>query len=210
MMGAEQAFFAKHDEMILPLLRRATIGIAGAGGLGSNVACCLVRAGVGRLVFADFDVVEPSNLNRQQFFLDQIGSPKVVALEENLKRISPFTVYEGHRVMLDGGNVARIFSQAHILVEALDDVAAKTTLIDAWVACFPARPVIVGSGIAGYGGNNEVRSQRLFDQVYACGDGCSDTDRLRPMAPKVALVAAMQANLVLELLAPKTALLQQT
>jgi len=202
----QEEFFARHDPELLPRLRQARIGIAGAGGLGSNVACCLARAGIGQLIFADFDVVEPSNLNRQQYFLEQIGQAKVDALQENLRRINPFSIYEAHRVRLDAENIPRLFEEVDIMVEAFDCPAMKAVLVDVWVALWPQRPIIVGSGMGGFGGNNDIRCQRLFGQVYLCGDGCTDCDDRLPMAPRVTIVAAMQANLVLELLAGKASI----
>jgi sulfur carrier protein ThiS adenylyltransferase len=203
MEDLQAAFFSKHDPVIIPLLKKAKIGIAGAGGLGSNASIALARSGVGKLVIADFDVVEPSNLNRQQFFVDQIGKPKVVALKENLVRINPFSSYEIHQVTLNSENIPGIFAGVDILIEAFDKVEMKLMLIESWVKNFPNRPLVVGSGIAGYGGNNECRTEHFFDRVYVCGDLKSDASLVPPIAPKVALVAAMQANLVLELLLSK-------
>lgn len=200
MHDLEAAFFAKHDPALVPVVRGASVGIAGAGGLGSNVAIALARSGIGRLVLADFDVIEPSNLNRQQFFIDQIGSPKVEALKENLVRMNPFSTYEIHRVMLDARNIPEIYADVDLMVEAFDKVEMKLMLVETWARIFPDRPLITGSGVAGYGGNNECRTKHLFDNVYVCGDMKSDADLIPPLAPKVALIAAMQANLVLELL----------
>lgn len=194
------AFFSRHDPCLVPLLQKATVGIAGAGGLGSNAAIALARSGIGKLVLADFDVVEPSNLNRQQFFIEQIGMPKVVALRENLLCINPFSAYEIHEVMLDAENIPDIFAHVDIMVEAFDKVEMKVMLIETWVRHFPGKPLVVGSGVAGFGDNNECRTERCFDHVYVCGDMKSDASLIPPIAPKVALIAAMQANLVLELL----------
>jgi len=200
MDSLKQAFFSKHDPVIVPLVQQAAVGIAGAGGLGSNVAVFLARAGIGRLVLADFDVIEPSNLNRQQFFIEQLGMAKVVALRDNLVRINPFSTYEIHEVMLDGENIPEIYADVDIMVEAFDRVEMKVMLVETWVKHFPGKPLIVGSGIAGFGGNNECRTEQLFGNVYVCGDMKSDAGLIPPVAPKVALVAAMQANLALELL----------
>lgn len=200
MDAMKKAFYAKHDPTIIPLLEKATVGIAGAGGLGSNAAIALARSGIGKLVLADFDVVEPSNLNRQQFFLDQIGIPKVVALKETLVRINPFSSYEINQVTLDAENIPEIYADVDIMVEAFDKVEMKLMLVETWVKHFPLTPLIVGSGIAGYGGNNKCRTEHYFDHVYVCGDMESDAGLIAPIAPKVTLIAAMQANLVLELL----------
>lgn len=194
------AFFSRHDPSLVPLLQKAAIGIAGAGGLGSNAAVALARSGIGRLVLADFDTVEASNLNRQHFFVEQIGRSKVAALKENLVRINPFSVYDIHQVTLGEENIPGIYADVDIMIEAFDKVEMKLMLVETWVRHFPGKPLVVGSGIAGYGGNNECRTGKMFDNVYVCGDLKSDAEQIPPMAPKVAMVAAMQANQVLELL----------
>jgi len=174
--------------------------VIGAGGLGSNVAAALARAGVGKLIVADFDILEASDLNRQYYFVDQVGRPKVEALGENLRRMNPFSDYEMHNVKIDRGNVERIFGAADLLVEALDLADQKQMLIDAWLVLRPGRPIIAASGLAGYGGNSKIRQRRL-GSLYICGDEASECDACTaPMAPRVAVVAAMQANLAVELL----------
>lgn len=193
-------YFARRDPAVLAVLRRSSVGIAGAGGLGSNVAVALARAGVGRLVIADFDRVEPSNLNRQQYFVDQVGERKVEALRENLLALNPYSLYEVHDVRITRRNAARIFGRVDVLVEAFDRAEAKEMLIETSLAKFPGRPVVAASGLAGYGGNARIRSRRLGN-LYICGDEASQCPRgISPMAPRVALVAALQANLVVELL----------
>lgn len=197
----EKRYFACRDPKVLDALRRGAVGIAGAGGLGSNVAVSLARAGVGRLVIADFDRLEPSNLNRQQYFVEQVGRLKVEALRENLQRINPFATYEIHPVRLDRRNIPRIFGNVDILVEAFDTAEAKQMLIETWLGRFPDRPIVAASGLAGFGKNRKLKSRRLGN-LHICGDEESQCPPgISPMAPRVALVANMQANLVVELLA---------
>lgn len=200
MEDLEKRFFSRHDPAIVPVLKKAKVGIAGAGGLGSNVAVGLARSGVGHLIIADFDRVEIHNLNRQQFFMDQIGKPKVEALKENLQRINPFSQYKIHQVFLEADNMQSIYGDVDIMVEAFDKVESKLVLVETWVDKFPGKPVVMGSGMGGYGGNNLISAQQLFENVYVCGDGKTDVETHPPLAPRVAIVAAMQANLVLELL----------
>lgn len=193
-------YFAHRDPAVLAVLRRSSVGIAGAGGLGSNVAVALARAGVGRLVIADFDRVEPSNLNRQQYFVDQVGERKVEALRENLLALNPYSLFEVHDLRITRRNAAKVFGRVDVLVEALDRAAAKEMLIEASLAKFPGRPIVAASGLAGYGGNARIRSRRLGN-LFICGDESSQCPKgVSPMAPRVALVAALQANLVVELL----------
>jgi sulfur carrier protein ThiS adenylyltransferase len=193
-------FFAHRDPAVLAVLRQSSVGIAGAGGLGSNVAVALARAGVGRLVIADCDEVEPSNLNRQQYFIDQVGERKVLALRENLLAINPFSLYEVHDVRVTRRNAAVLFARVDVLVEAFDRADAKEMLIEASLSKFPGRPIVAASGLAGYGGNRKVHARKMGN-LYICGDESSQCPKgVSPMAPRVALVAAMQANLVVELL----------
>ena len=200
MRDLEKALFAKHDPQVLAALRESTVGIAGAGGLGSNVAISLARAGVGRLIIADFDRVEPSNLNRQQYSVRQIGRLKVAALRENLRAINPFSKYTVHAVRVTRANVGRIFGDSDILVEAFDKAAAKQMLIDAWLSLYPERPIVAASGLAGYGKNRKLHTRRM-GSLYLCGDEESQCPKgISPMAPRVAIVANLQANLVVELL----------
>lgn len=196
----EKQFFSKHDPKILSILRNSVVGIAGAGGLGSNVAFSLARAGIGKLVIADFDKIEPSNLNRHQYFIEQIGRSKVEALLENLKKINPFSKYEIHNLEINDDNISEIFADAKILVEAFDMAEMKKMLIESWISQFPKRPIIAASGLAGFG-KNEILHTRKIGSLYICGDEDTEVEEgITPMAPRVGIVANMQANLVLELL----------
>jgi len=164
------------------------------------VAVSLARAGVGRLVIADFDKVEPSNLNRQQYFIDQVGERKVETLRDNLLAINPYSLYEIHDARVTRRNAAKIFARVDVLVEAFDRAEAKEMLIETCLTRFPGRPIVAASGLAGYGGNRKIHTRRMGN-LYICGDEESQCPKgVSPMAPRVALVAAMQANLVVELL----------
>ena len=199
----EKEFFSRHEPELLSILRTSVVGIAGAGGLGSNVAVSLARSGIGKLIIADMDRVCPSNLNRQYYFLDQIGRIKVYALRENLQRINPFSTYKVHNVRVTPENIKEIFSEAEIMVEAFDLAEEKSMLINTWLSLFPDRPIVAASGLSGFGKNNKIKTRKL-GQLYLCGDEESEpTDRVSPMAPRVAIVANLQANLVLEQLYKK-------
>ena len=196
----KKEFFSAHDPKIIPTLQKAVIGIAGAGGLGSNIAVSLARAGIGKLIVSDFDKIEPSNLNRQQFFIEQIGIPKVIALLENLNKISPFTKYQVHEIKLNEENIPFIYKDVDIMVEAFDKAEMKTMLIETWLTNFPDKPIIAASGLASWG-KNELLHSRKIDNLYICGDEETDLQTgISPMAPRVGIVANMQANLVLEIL----------
>jgi sulfur carrier protein ThiS adenylyltransferase len=199
----EKEFFSRHDPELLPILRKAVVGIAGAGGLGSNVAVALARAGIGKLIIADMDRVFPSNLNRQQYFVDQIGREKVYALRDNLNRINPFSEYEVHHTKISPANIKKLFSEADVLVEAFDLASQKSMLINTWLSIFPDRPVVAASGLSGFGKSNKIRTRKL-GQLYLCGDEESEPAYpVSPMAPRVGIVANMQANLVIEIIYKK-------
>jgi len=197
----EALMSARHTPGVHGKVRSATVGIAGLGGLGSPVAVALARVGVGTLVLADYDVVEPSNLNRQQYFVDQIGRPKVSAMEENLKRINPFVRTVTHNVILDEDNIPELFGGVDVLVEALDDAGAKAMLVNVMAGKHPEIPVVCASGVAGYGPSNDIATKRFSGSYYIVGDLTSEAGAgVGLMAPRVGVAAHHQANCVLRIL----------
>jgi sulfur carrier protein ThiS adenylyltransferase len=180
------------------ILLRSTAGIAGCGGLGSNAALSLARAGVGRLILVDFDRVEESNLNRQQYFLEDVGRLKTEALSARLRSIRPETRITALDLRLAPGDVARVFAEADVLIEAFDRAEDKRWLIEAWCRAFPDRPVFAASGVSGLGRTAEIRVRRS-GMIVMCGDGESDMSE-GLCAPRVALAANMQANAAVEYL----------
>jgi len=191
---------------IKDVLRNKTVGIAGAGGLGSNCAVSLVRVGLGNLIIADFDVVSESNLNRQYFFRDQIGMKKVVALQDNLLRINSGLKLTLFDERLDPGSIVKLFSNCDVIVEAFDAADQKEMLIETVLTHFPEKPLIIGLGMAGWGMNDTI-NVRQIDNMYICGDEVSEIGpELPPIAPRVGIVANMQANVVLEILLRKQGL----
>ncbi len=185
------------------ILESARIGIAGAGGLGSNCAMHLVRAGVKNLVIADFDVVSESNLNRQFFFRDQIGCPKVEALAENLRRIEPDLNLTLYPVRLHAENLPRIFGDCLILAEALDNADAKSMLLSTMLPL--GQTLVSVSGIAGWGRSSELILRRVGANLILIGDFSSGVgDSLAPESPRVGVAAAMEANTIVALLLKQT------
>ncbi len=181
-------------------LKSCSAGIAGAGGLGSNCAAALVRVGIGRLVICDFDVVEESNLNRQFYFRDQLGLAKVDALKINLLRINPDLIIEKHRVLLTPENIPELFNRVDVLFEAFDKADQKVMIIESALTAWPERPLIIGSGMAGFGNSNALR-MRKTGNMYICGDETSEiANDLPPLAPRVGIVASMMADTGIELL----------
>ena len=181
------------------ILESAKVGIAGAGGLGSNCAAHLVRAGLKRLTIADFDVVSESNLNRQFFFRDQLGRKKVDALAENLRRIEPDLSLDLRDVRLAPDNIDWTFSGCSVIVEAFDSADAKSMLLHALLPL--GKPIVSASGIAGWGRSLAIGQRRIGKNLILIGDTSSDVSNgLAPFSPRVGIAAAMEANAVVSLL----------
>ena len=187
-------------EKIKAHLAHKTVGIAGCGGLGSNCAVALARVGIGKLIIADFDVIDVSNLNRQYYFYDQIGKKKCFALKENIGRINPQVLVEPHDIKLMPTDILSLFSTCDVMVEAFDLAEMKEMIIETALLHFPHIPLICGLGMAGWGMNAQIHS-RSIDNLYICGDEATEiSPECPPLAPRVGMVANMQANVALELL----------
>ena len=185
-------------------LSKFRVGIAGAGGLGSNCAAALARCGVGTLVIADFDVIEESNLSRQYYFTDQVGMPKTEALKDNIRRINPDIVVIEHKISLDIQNITGIFAGCDVIVEAFDSAGMKQMIIETVQMKMAGIPVVAASGLAGWGKSEMIRCRKIDDTLYICGDESSEvSEELPPMAPRVGMVANMQANVIVEILMKK-------
>lgn len=187
-------------EVVSEKLRSSVVGIAGAGGLGSNTAMALARAGVGCIVIVDFDAVEASNLNRQYFFLDQVGQPKVEALKENIERaVKGCTIKTVNRKLVSG-SMWEPFRDVDVVVEALDSASTKVSFIEDILLNLPDKYLVAASGVAGIGGSSRVREQ-WYDRLVIVEDPealSSDEDLL--LCPKVGQFAHHQANIVLDIL----------
>ena len=193
----EALMVSRHTPGVHEKIKGATVGIAGLGGLGSAIAVALARIGVGRLILADFDVVEPSNLNRQQYFIDQLGQTKAGALEANLKRINPYVTYEAHCTKVTPENIGDLFGDVDVMVEAFDRADQKAMLLQH----FKGAPIVAASGLAGYASGETIGVRKMGTRIYIVGDletgaapGCG------LMAPRVGIAAHMQANTVLRIL----------
>lgn len=198
MTELETNAFRDNPPGLTGLLNTSSVGITGAGGVGSNVAASLVRAGLGRLVIADFDSVELPNLNRQFFFRDQIGYPKVEALKYNLELINPDAEIEIHTRLIDPENACSIFADCDVLVEAVDREETKVMLLESWLRGLSGKPVFSCSGIAGFGKTDSIRVDRR-QNLTIVGDQESELS-LGTLSARVAVVAAMMANEIIEYL----------
>ncbi len=197
----ECLMMARHTPGIHQKIKKAIVGIAGLGGLGSTIAIALARIGVGTLILVDFDVVEPSNLNRQQYFIHQIGMPKVEALRENISKINPYVKIHPYNEKLDKNNVERIFKEATVVVEAFDRAEEKAMLINVISEKMSDKYIVAASGVAGYGDSNEIRTVRFSSRIFIVGDQKTVAQAgVGLMAPRVGIVAHHQANTVLRIL----------
>ncbi len=181
-------------------LAKAVVGIAGLGGLGSVAAVALARANVGKLIVVDFDIVERANLNRQHYFINQVGRAKVDCMIENLKRINPAVCVEGHQITLGPDNIPDVFAEADVIVECLDRAEQKQMFIETVLRKMD-QPVVSASGLAGYGDSNAIRTWRVNERLILVGDGETGIDQ-EPFltAARVGIAACHQANAVLELI----------
>ncbi|MDF7637948.1 sulfur carrier protein ThiS adenylyltransferase ThiF [Lactobacillus sp. ESL0791] len=180
-------------------LAQAHVVIAGCGGLGTNIALALTRIGVGHLTLIDFDTVELSNLNRQQFKFSQVGMPKVAAMKQNLQEVNPFVDVMAVQEKIMQDNVQRLFENADIICEAFDDPAAKAMLLETAQTIFPHKPLVMGSGMAGIHSANAIKTSKIAPNVYLAGDRVSlGSEGL--MAPRVMICAGHEANVIVQLL----------
>jgi sulfur carrier protein ThiS adenylyltransferase len=188
-------------EQIKAVLSTKSVGIAGCGGLGSNCAVALTRVGIGNLVIADFDTVDASNLSRQYYFPDQLGQKKVFALAENLQKINPSLDVKAYDLKLGSDDIIRLFKDCDLIIEAFDGAEMKQMIIEACSEYLAQKPLIIGNGMAGWGKNNLISTEKISENLYVCGDGLSEiSDELPPLAPRVGVVAYMQANVALSIL----------
>jgi len=198
MMKDIEKIFERNVPGTRDILSRLTVAVAGCGGLGSNAAVALARAGIGKLVITDPDVVELSNLNRQYYFLDDVGKRKTDALTSHLLNINPGLNVESHFIELTKENVCMLFKEADLLIEAFDKAESKAWLIETWCIHFPDKPVVCGSGLSGYGNTTTLTVQRSGN-IVMCGDFETDMS-MGLTSSRVAIAANMQANEAIEIL----------
>jgi sulfur carrier protein ThiS adenylyltransferase len=190
--------FKKNVPGSYEVLQNATVGIAGCGGLGSNAAVALARAGIGALILVDFDRVEASNLNRQYYFQTDIGQKKVEALSRHLLAINPAVHLTLINRKITPADVLEIFTGANLLIEAFDSANAKSWLIESWCTAYPLKPVVCASGLSGIGKTDAI-TVRHAGMIHVVGDGESDMS-MGLCSARVAMVANMQANIAIEIL----------
>lgn len=192
----------RHGAELQKKLSEASVAVCGLGGLGSNIAIALARAGVGRLHILDFDRVDISNLNRQQYFPEQLGMLKSDALCDTLSRISPYCEIQKDCVRLTEENIPELLSGEDIICEAFDRADQKAMLVNCVLETMPEKYLVAGSGMAGIGPSNTIITRRMMKRFYLCGDGSSDVDDgMGLVASRVLICAAHQANAVIRIIA---------
>ena len=197
-----KALSERHGEKLQKKFSAATVAICGLGGLGSNIAIALARAGVGKLILIDFDRVDITNLHRQQYKANQIGKYKTEALSENLKEIAPYADLEIHTIRVTEENTAQLLRDADIICEAFDNAECKAMLTNLVLETMPDKFLVAASGMAGMGSANTIRTRKVMSRFYLCGDEESDVQSKGSLvASRVMLCAAHQAHTVLRILA---------
>jgi sulfur carrier protein ThiS adenylyltransferase len=192
---------ARHSEAVQNALNGGIVGLAGLGGLGSNIAVALARIGLGTLRGFDFDVVDLSNINRQHYFLDQIGMKKAEALKQTIGRINPFVDFRFEDMVITEDNVCGLFDGCDIIIEAFDVAANKAMLFAAWQKYYPDCYYIGASGVAGWQNEPLLGIKALGKRAFIVGDMQSEAAQDKSlMAPRVGIAANMQANIAVQLL----------
>ena len=194
----------RHGKALQAAFSAATVAVCGLGGLGSNITISLARAGVGKLILLDFDTVDISNLNRQQYAVTQLGIPKPEAMAQSLRYIAPYCDVVTHTVRLTEENVPDLLCDAHIICEAFDTPQAKAMLVNTVLENLSDAYIVAASGMSGLHTANTIHTRKLTNKLYLCGDGESDVAVDKTLfAPRVMLCAAHQAQAVLRILAGK-------
>ena len=196
------ALAVRHGILLHNRFSAATVAICGLGGLGSNIAIALARAGIGKLLLIDFDRVDISNLHRQQYKASQVGCYKTDALAENLLEIAPYVEIETVTMKITEENVVDLVKEADIICEAFDNAQAKAMLVNSVLERLPNCYLVAASGMAGMDTPNIIKTRKIMKRFYLCGDEVSDVaDTIGLVAPRVMLCAAHQAQTVLRILA---------
>lgn len=197
-----EALNIRHGEELQNKISAARVAVCGLGGLGSNIAIALARAGVGHLHLIDFDRVDLTNLNRQQYAVGQLGQYKTDALRETLSLISPYCDVTCDTIKVTEENLPDLLRNEDYICEAFDRAEAKAMLVSGVLEHFPEKYLVAGSGLAGLGSANTIQTRRVSQRFYLCGDGTSDSSvGLGLVASRVLVCAAHEANMILRLIA---------
>lgn len=194
----------RHGDAVQERFCAATVAVCGLGGLGSNIAISLARAGVGKLILIDFDRVDLTNLHRQQYKATQIGLSKTEALAANLQEIAPYVEIQTVTAKITEENFVQLLQGADIVCEAFDNPEAKAMLVNGVLEQLPDCYLVAASGMAGMDTPNTIKTRAITKRFYLCGDAVSDVAKSTSLvSARVMLCAAHQAHTVLRILAGK-------
>lgn len=201
-----EALCERHTKEVQDKLAAGRVAIAGLGGLGSTIAVALARAGVGYLHLIDFDRVDISNLNRQQYRIKDIGRYKTECLTEIIQEINPYLEIKTDTVRIDEKNVGIIFNDEDIICEAFDKPEAKSMLVDGFFTYYKMdKKLVSGSGMAGHASSNLIKTKKMNERFYLSGDLTNGLEAgMSLMAPRVGICACHQANMIIRLLVGET------
>lgn len=195
------ALAERHGEDFQKKVSSASVAVCGIGGLGSNIAISLARAGVGKIHIIDFDRVDISNLNRQQYFPEQLGMYKTDALRETLSHIAPYCEITADCVKLDETNIPELLKNEDVICEAFDNAEAKAELVNCVLEKLPEKYLVSGSGMAGLDSANTIKTRRVMKKFYLCGDEHSDiADGMGLVSSRVMVCAGHQAHMVIRII----------
>ena len=205
MIPTKEEWFAalesRHGASLQKKLKNTTVAICGLGGLGSNIAISLARAGIGKLILIDYDHVDITNLHRQQYKATQIGQPKIEALSDNLSEIAPYVSLETHMIKLNEHNISQYINKADIICEAFDNPESKAMLTNYVLEHMPDKYLVAASGMAGLGTANTIKTKKISDKFYLCGDGVSDVSTEASLvSSRVMICAAHEAHTVIRII----------
>lgn len=210
MLDAELLRYSRH--IMLPQmdiagqerLLRSTVLVIGVGGLGSPIAMYLAAAGVGRLIVADDDSVELSNLQRQIIHdSSAVGDRKVDSARERMRALNPDVVVETVDRRMGEAELALYTRQADVIVDAVDNFETRFAINS---ACYDAaKPLVSGAAIRFEGqvtvftpGQGGSPCYRCLYPAAAVQETCSQTGVL---APVLGIIGSIQATETLKLIA---------
>lgn len=194
----------RHTQEVFEKLKNARVAVAGLGGLGSNIALMLARAGVGTLHMIDFDEVDLSNLNRQQYFISHLGMYKTDAIKDEICRINPYINVITDCIKVTDENIDMLFKDDNIICEAFDNPDCKAMLVNRILETRKDAYIVAASGMAGTEKSNTIITRKITDRFYLCGDETSGAVKGNGlMSPRVTICAAHQANAILRIILGK-------
>ena len=200
----DEELVKRHGAVLQEKIAGTAVAVCGLGGLGSNIAIALARAGIGRLLLYDFDAVDVSNLHRQQYEAEQIGQPKAEALAANIRKIAPYVSLDARRVKITEENGPELLKEADIVCEAFDEAEQKAMLANLVLEAMPEKYLVAASGMAGIGDANRIQTKQITERFYLCGDGVSDVeDGMGLFSTRVLVCAAHQAHAVIRIIAQR-------